>query len=121
MPLSDISWASISVLLNILLTFPTLYFYTKKKLWTILDMGFSFLMFLFWCKGFFTTLLSVMPVYTCCNLLSINLKAYNYKAGNDAIILKCLHENKEWYNFKVNIHILFCAHISTWNFVFNSF
>lgn len=71
----------------------------KKKVRIILDMGFTFLMCSFWHKGFSTTL-STMPVHTCHNLLSVNLKAYNYMVGNDTIISKCLHDNMECYDFK---------------------
>lgn len=43
--------------------------------------------------GFPAALLSIMPVCTCHNLLSVNLNGYNYKVGNDIIILKCLRDN----------------------------
>lgn len=43
--------------------------------------------------AFQTSLLSIMPVCACHNLLSVNLNGYNYKVGNDIIILKRLREN----------------------------
>lgn len=55
-----------------------LHFCAKNKSQDNLIMGFKFLIYLFWRKGFSTTLLSIMPVCTCRNLLSKNLKAYNY-------------------------------------------
>ena len=45
-----------------------------------------------WHKGFSTTFLSNMLLCTCHNLLSVNLKSYNYMAGNDTIILEGLHD-----------------------------